>query len=362
MSFQELQLQQVLFDTQMGVKTTGKFPQTRYQGSKYKLLEWLKYHFEKLDFETALDAFGGTGSVSYLLKQMGKEVIYNDYLKFNSIIAKALIQNNQTFLSSSTLDFILTRHQDIFYPSFISTTFKDIYFTNKENFWLDQTITNIKFIENEYEQALAYFALFQSCIIKRPYNLFHRKNLYVRTAEVKRSFGNKKTWDTPFEKMFIKFVEQANAAVFDNGKNHQVHQEDVLKLNIPSPDLVYIDPPYISKKGTGVNYFEFYHFLEGLVDYDNWKNKIDFNSKHKKLQSKKSLWTDKAQITSAFQELFQKHKDSILVISYRSDGIPSVSKLVNMLEEIGKKVEVNTADYKYVLSNSKSQEVLIVGR
>ena len=42
-------------------------------------------------------------------------------------------------------------------------------------------------MKNEKKQALAYFALFQSCIIKRPYNLFHRKNLYVRTKEMKRS-------------------------------------------------------------------------------------------------------------------------------------------------------------------------------
>jgi len=87
-----------------------------------------------------LDAFGGTGSVSYLFKQIGKSVIYNDNL------------------------------------------------------------------EDEYEQAIAYFALFQACIIKRPYNLFHRKNLYVRMAKVKRSFGNKKTWDSSFEEMFLNLL------------------------------------------------------------------------------------------------------------------------------------------------------------
>jgi len=33
-------------------------------------------------------------------------------------------------------------------------------------------------------------------------------------------------------------------------------------------DLAYIDPPYISAQGVGVDYLEFYHFLEGLV---GWK-------------------------------------------------------------------------------------------
>lgn len=36
-------------------------------------------------------------------------------------------------------------------------------------------------------------------------------------------------------------------------------------------DLVYIDTPYISEKGSTVDYYGFYHFLEGLLIYDNWE-------------------------------------------------------------------------------------------
>ena len=104
-----------------------------------------------------------------------------------------------SFLNDQDIDFILEKHPKINYPSFIYDTFHDIYFTDEENKWLDMVITNIRKIKNKYKQALAYYALFQSCIIKRPYNLFHRKNLYIRTAEVERSFGNKKTWDTPLK-------------------------------------------------------------------------------------------------------------------------------------------------------------------
>jgi hypothetical protein len=89
------------------------------------------------------------------------------------------------------MDWILTRHPSIAYPTFIQETFRDIYFTEEENAWLDQTITNIHQMTDSYKAALAFFALAQAAIIKRPYNLFHRKNLYVRLAEVERSFGNK---------------------------------------------------------------------------------------------------------------------------------------------------------------------------
>ena len=45
-------------------------------------------------------------------------------------------------------------------------------------------------------------------------------------------------------------------------------------------DLVYIDSPYINKSGTGVDYGDFYHFLNGLVDYKNWATKLDTSRKH----------------------------------------------------------------------------------
>jgi adenine-specific DNA-methyltransferase len=40
------------------------FPTTRYQGSKRKIIPWLWQHFRELDFNSAVDVFGGTGSVT----------------------------------------------------------------------------------------------------------------------------------------------------------------------------------------------------------------------------------------------------------------------------------------------------------
>ncbi len=338
----------------------GVFPSTRYQGSKNKILDWISYFTKDLSFETMLDAFGGTGSVGYIFKKQGKQVFYNDYLKFNHIIGLALIENNNVFLDEDDINFILQTHDDINYPTFIHDTFHDIYFTDEENIWLDQVITNIYQLDNKYKQALAFFALFQACIIKRPYNLFHRKNLYVRTAKVERSFGNKKTWDTPFEKHFLKFIDEANNAVLDNKKNNLAFQDDIFDWNHSKPDLVYIDTPYISAKGVGLNYFDFYHFLEGIVEYDKWAGLIDPKSKHKKIMNGKNEWCNKGEIHNAFQNLFNKFQDSILVISYRDDGIPTTEELVEMLKKLGKQVEVKKMDYKYVLSNGNSKEVLII--
>jgi len=355
------QHQQPQLFSNLSINKIGILPSTRYQGSKYKILNWIDYYTKDLKFDSVLDAFGGTGCVGYMFKKNGKQVFYNDSLKFNYYIGLALIENTGIILEKKDIDFILGRHPDIKYPTFIYDTFHDIYFTDEENQWLDFVITNIRYIKNKYKQALAYYSLFQSCIIKRPYNLFHRKNLYIRTAEVERSFGNKKTWDTPFEGHFIKFINEANDAVFDNGKSNKVFNSDIFDLNIIKPDLVYIDTPYISAKGMGVNYFDFYHFLEGIVFYDKWDSMIDKKSKHKKIRNGKNEWCNKGEIHNAFKKLFDKYKDSILVISYRNDGTPAIPELVKMLEKYKKSIEVKKIDYKYVLSNNEnSKEVFII--
>lgn len=293
---------------------SNKFPSTRYQGSKSKIINWIKGNVENLDFSSVIDVFGGTGAVSYMFKSIGKKVIYNDYLKFNSIIANALIKNNNVKLLPESLDFVLKKHSGMDYPSFVEDNFEDIYFTQAENKWLDITITNINLLQDDTQKSIALFALFQFCITKRPYNLFHRKNLYVRNAQVSRTFGNKKTWDTSFETHFRKFVIEANNSIFNNYLDNETYNEDCFNLEVDC-DLVYLDPPYISNSGVGVNYFNFYHFLEGLVDYDNWGFRIEQNSKHKQLKTIQSAWSDKQKIYQAFDELICKYQNSIIVIS-----------------------------------------------
>ena len=341
---------------------TFQFPQTRYQGSKLKLAEWIWQNCKHLRFNSVLDAFGGTSCVSYLFKIRGKQVFYNDYLKSNYYIGLALIENSKETLTQEDIEKVLKRHPKIKYPTFIQDTFGDIYFTDEENEWLDMVLTNIDtLVKNRYKKAIAYFALFQSCIIKRPYNLFHRKNLYIRTAKVKRSFGNKITWDTPFPVHFVRFVEQANESIFDNGRKNKAFCTDAFNIS-GKYDLVYIDTPYISSKGVGVDYFEFYHFLEGLVGYDEWDKQIDWRSKHHRINHEKSIWNDKHKIYQAFDMLFRKFADSTLVVSYRSDGMPSDTDLMCLLKKHKDKViELNRKDYKYVLSNNgASQELLFV--
>lgn len=344
----------------MDINTVYEFPSTRFQGSKRKIVNWIGANIRDLKFDTVLDAFGGTGVVSHFFKAAGKSVTYNDKLLFNWNIGYALIQNSSVTLTADDIETIIIRHVGVTYPTFIQSTFQNIYFTDEENAWLDHVVYNINHcITDPTKQTLARFALFQACIIKRPYNLFHRANLYMRSADVERSFGNKVTWDTPFETHFINFVKECNAAVFDNNRRNVALNLDALDTPVGA-DLVYLDPPYLNAKGVGVDYRDFYHFLEGLVHYDNWDSMIDYRSRHRRLIPEQSHWNSDKTIFEAFEAVIERHQKSILVVSYRDDGLPTKTVLINLLKRYKHHIREVKHLQKYALAKQSSHELLLI--
>ena len=343
-------------------KPANAFPRTRYQGSKRKLATAILEQLGGLQFTTVLDAFGGTGAVAYAFKAAGKEVTYNDILAFNHQIGLALIENDASRLEDDDIEAIGVRHAGVEYGDFIERTFEGIYFTTEENRWLDVAVANIRRLAPPYKQALAWFALFQSATAKRPYNLFHRRNLYMRTADVERGFGNKVSWDRSFPEHFKVFAREANSAVIDSGGRCRAICRDALDIE-PGFDLVYIDTPYINRVGVGVDYREFYHFLEGMVRYDDWPALIDLRSKHRRLKRQHDPWCDARSCHDMFRRLFHRFRESILVVSYRSDGIPSIDQMAEILGTVKQCVRVIAgAQYQYALSTRReTKQVVLVG-
>ena len=61
--------------------------------------------------------------------------------------------------------------------------------------------------------------------------------------------------------------------------------------------------------------------------------------------------------------MFTQFKDSIMAISYRSNGTPTINELVDILKGLNKEIEIHhSQQIKYVLSKKKCNEVLIIAR
>ena len=62
------------------------------------------------------------------------------------------------------------------------------------------------------------------------------------------------------------------------------------------------------------------------------------------------------------EKLFKKFQNSILLVSYRYNGVPTINELVDMLKKYKMSIEIKKLDYKYVLSNGRSKEILIIAQ
>lgn len=334
-----------------------KYPQTRYMGSKQSLLNQIANAVAPFEFDTVLDLFSGSGVVSYLFKALGKTVIANDYMVMNTTIANALISNSTQKLSNDDIEFLITGDKPL--DNFISETFKDIYFKDKDNEFIDLVRGNIKKLKNKSKQQIAMSALIKACIKKRPRGIFTYTGL--------RYDDGRKDLKMSFEKQFRTAVKGINDAVFENGKECKALNKDSMSLNFCA-DLVYIDPPYYSEKSDN-EYVRRYHFIEGLAR--DWKGvDMQWHTKTKKFKNYPTPFSTKIGAYDAFDKLFKKHKNSILVVSYSSNSIPTKDEMIGIMAKYKKDVEVISIDYTYSFgnqnhkignNNNRVQEYLFIG-
>jgi adenine-specific DNA-methyltransferase len=344
--------------------TPAPFPTTRYLGSKRKLLPVLEPVFVALGSDAALDPFSGTGAVAHLLKRLGARVTASDVLEANAVAARALVVNSTQRLGAAAAAALVDGLPEPGPPpGFVERTFDGVFFEREENRFVDQILPRIEALPGGLRD-LALWALNQACLAKRPYNLFHRANLAMRRRDVARSFGNKTTWDTPFAALLSRFAAEADAAVFDSGRAHRALVADVAEIDPAGCDLVYLDPPYVSARGIGVDYLDYYHFLEGLCRPAGWGARILRRYRHLPLAGRGTTpWIDPARVATAFEGAIARFSASRIVVSYRSDGIPAIGEIARWLEKAGKRVEVIDAGKRtYALStNRTSREVVLVG-
>ena len=140
-----------------------------------------------------------------------------------------------------------------------------------------------------------------------------------------------------------------------------------MDLKSKQVDLVYIDPPYYSPLSDN-EYVRRYHFIEGLAR--DWKGvEIQQNTLTKKFKSYPTPFSTKNGAADAFDKMFKKFADSILIVSYSSNSQPTQEEMIAIMAKYKHNVEVVPIDYKYSFGNQNDakthrnevQEYLFVG-
>ncbi len=337
------------------------YPRLRYMGSKWRLLPWIHEILSQYTFQTALDAFSGSGCVAYLMKAMGKEVHSNDFLLFPHHIAKATLQNNQIRLTKRYVDILIQCNSDK--SDFVERNFLGIFFNRKDLRFLDNIWSNLPKMPSNIHRSLAISAITRSCLKKQP------RGVFTVSGNLENYRDGRRDLDLSLEEHFMESVEVFNATVFDNRKKNCAHRSDVFDLEVDDVDLVYMDPPYVPRSDDNC-YIKRYHFVEGLASY--WREAgtdIMLDTKVRKIPKRYTPFSYRNQAIEAFEKLFRKFSESILVLSYSSNGYPDLDTLLSMMRKTKRSVQVFKQDHRYHFGTHRNvsstrasvEEYLIVG-
>jgi DNA adenine methylase len=318
----------------ISLKSAAAFPPTRFMGSKQGILPSIWDAVKYLPFNTVLDAFSGSGCVSYMFKSQGKAVIANDFLKYSYHIANALVANSSDMLSESDIALLLEPNANR--QNFIQETFQGLYFSDEDNLFLDNAVANIQQLASPSKSSLALTALNRACVKRRPRGVF--------TYTGNRYDDGRRDLKLSLQEQFLEAIELLNAAVFDNGQQNLALNQDVFSLDV-APDLVYLDPPYYTPLSDN-DYLRRYHFVEGLSCY--WQGvEILHHTKTKKLRKYYTPFDSRIEVYGAFERLLRKFSNSIIVVSYSSNSLPNRTELTDMLKAIKGNVMVHIIGHKY---------------
>lgn len=305
-----------------------KFPEPQYLGAKYIHRGWIA-QFIPDNAITVLDAFSGSQSISYMFKQLGRKVITNDFLSFNDIIGKALIENPGYKLEKDDLDILFSDNSDPAYFTLMQELYTDLFFVSEDSVFADSFRSNIHKLGNKYKQALALSVMCRSMTRKVTMGHFAHKQALVYAADPARVKRNR-SLVRPLKELFLDLLPEYNAAVFDNAKDNVSYNKNILDLlpTLIDVDLVYFDPPYCNSHA---DYQSFYHLLETYVEY--WKDK-QFVNGTKRYEPKRYSGFDKNSETISNLKLLFERADKIptWIVSYNDRSYPDIETMVGLVE------------------------------
>jgi adenine-specific DNA-methyltransferase len=116
-------------------------------------------------------------------------------------------------------------------------------YTRDDLRFLDRVSGHIRRIESPYEQALAFAALFRSCLKRQP------RGVFTVSGDLSHYDAGRRDLRLSLEEHFIEQIEVFNAVVFDNGRKNQGMRSDVFDLPSRKVDLVYLDRALCAARG-----------------------------------------------------------------------------------------------------------------
>ena len=338
-----------------------QLPEPQYLGAKHTFLAWLNQYIPQ-HAHTTIDAFAGTQSVAFLLKQLGKKVYSNDFMRFNQQIGLALVENSSTKITQFDIDFLFQKNENTNF-TLIQNLYTDLFFEQDEAIFLDNYRANVEQLDNIYKKSLALALMNRAIQRKITMGHFGHTQALVYAQDAKRVKRNRNL-ARPIKDIFLELVPKYNNAIFDNKQENKSFCANTLEwlpqiLAKESIDFIYFDPPYCNSHA---DYQSFYHLTETYTEY--WREKSFINTIKRYEPQQFSGFDKKRDIIHSLHQIFSIAKEiPIWLISYNNRSYPNIEDFTQIISQY-KKVEIATKTYQNARggkgSVAGSNEVLFV--
>jgi len=289
-----------MYDAYFG-NNSFSISQRRYLGSKTKLISFIDNIIknEKIEFESFVDLFAGTGTVAYHFYDHSR-VVVNDILDSNYQIYRA-------FFGKEKIEEKKLREQLINYNNLDIKNYGENYFSkNFSNTYFDaNNAKKIGIIRDDIEK------LFEKKIITDREKSYLITSLIYALDRIANTVGHYDAFrkiEIPDKKLFLLPLDIKNSKY-----SSEIYKDDANDLvKRISADVVYIDPPYNSRQ-----YSDSYHLLENI---STWKKEEVFGVAKKMDRSHiKSNYNLKS-AGIAFCELIDNIDAKYILVSYNDMG------------------------------------------
>lgn len=313
--------------------------------------------------KTFFDLFSGSGSVSLMIKKRGMNVIANDFMFFSSTMTKAILENggdprfdglkneieiNEEDSYGSVISYLnsLEGEDGFIYKHFSPAALEydgieRMYFTidnarkidairNKIETWSD--------LIRPEQKALLILDLLEA--VSGVSNIAGTYGCYMKYWKEKAL--------SPIclqKSNLVNPIEDQTFATYNRYANDIISEYDA--------DIIYMDPPYTKRQ-----YSAYYHILETIALADS--PSIIGKTGLRDWRQKSSDYCYKRKAPNALQDLLEKARGSIFVMSYNNEGQIPHDVIMNIMKEHGKVLFYETPyrRYKSNNKNAKADEVI----
>ncbi len=328
-----------------------------YPGGKRRLIPQIFKHLPRPDdAPTWVEGFLGGGSVALMAKARGYRVLCNDTALRSFTVGQALIANGRVKLSERDLVrlFVDTENN----THFIERHFAPDVLTERHARFLDKAFANARAAQGTTEWLLLLL-LIKFVLRMRPMGNFGAKSIIhqVEAAEWEemnpnfvRDMLSRNICGHPKSVAEV-LRQQINAGVFSNGRENEVHQQDVFDfLREVEGDILYLDPPYAGTSAYETALRPLDSILEGL-----------------RVEPKPSVFSRRGAEESLETLLEASRRFPIWVLSYGNREV-ELETLVRLVEQFKPVVVAESFRYAHLTGLSseehreRNREFLIVAK